>query len=271
MTRNQYRKQWLKWRGVYDVIAFRAFNDAIKAAIERMPIDSITYDNYRFVVPLNVQPAPLTAAYNFVYSTIGLRHGRRVGFGINREIKRFDNDLFSRFFQNSIIDWIRENVGSRIVSVSDTISKRIGRLIEVAAEQGMSVDEMQKYLREKLDDPAFSKYQANRIAKTEVTGAANHAASVAAENSGIVLEKIWISTKDGRTRRKPKDQFDHVHMDGVAVGQYDKFTLRSKGGIVDEIEYPGDPKGSAGDVISCRCTHAYRPIRDSDGFVISTN
>lgn len=269
MTINQYRKQWLKWRGVYDVIAFRAFNKAIKASIERMPYDNITYDNYRFVVPLNIQLAPISAAYNFVYSAIGLRHGRRVGFGINREIKRFDNDLFSRFFQNSIIEWIRENVGSRIVSVSETIAKRISRLIEVAAEEGMSVDEMQKYLRKKLNDPSFSKYQANRIAKTEVTGAANHAAAVAAENSGIMLEKVWISTKDGRTRRIPKDQFDHVHMDGVTVGQFEKFTLRSRGGIIDELEFPGDPRGSAGDVIQCRCTHAYRAMRDDDGFVIT--
>lgn len=269
MTINQYRRQWLKWREAYDVIAFRAFNKALKASIERMPVDNITYDNYRFVVPLNVQLGPITAAYNFVYSTIGLRHGRRVGFGINREMKRFDNDLFSRFFQNSIIDWIRENVGSRIVSVSETISKRISRLIEVASEQGMSVDEMQKYLRKKLNDPSFTKYQANRIAKTEVTGASNHAAAVAAENSGIVLEKIWISTKDGRTRRIPRDQFDHMHMDGVAVGQYEKFTLRSKGGIVDQLEFPGDTRGSAGDVIQCRCTHAYRAMRDADGFVIT--
>lgn len=269
MTRNQYRRQWLKWRETYDVIAFRAFNKALKASIERMPVDNITYDNYRFVIPLNVQLAPITAAYNFVYSTIGLRHGRRVGFGINRELKRFDNDLFSRFFQNSIIDWIRENVGDRIVSVSETIAKRIGRLVEVASEEGMSVYEMQRYLRKKINDPAFTRYQATRIARTEVTGAANHAAAEAADNSGIVLEKVWIATKDGRTRRKPKDQFDHMHMDGLSVDQFDKFTLRSKGGIVDELEFPGDPKGSAGDVIQCRCAVAYRPKRDADGFVIS--
>lgn len=269
MTRDEYRRQWLKWRDAYDIIAFRAFRKALKAAIEGMPFDNITYDNYRFVVPLNVQSQPIFEAYSFVYTTIGLTHGRRVGLGINREIKRFDNDLFSRFFQNSIIEWIRENVGYRIVSVSETIAKRIGRLIEVAADEGMSVYEMQKYLRKRVGDPSFTKYQALRIARTEVTGASNHAAAVAAENSGIVLEKVWIATKDGRTRRKPRDQFDHMHMDGVAVGQYDKFTLRSRGGIVDELEYPGAPNGSAGDVVNCRCTHAYKPMRDADGFVIT--
>lgn len=269
MTNDAYREQWEKWHHRYEVSAYRVFRRALKESIAGLNTDGVTYENYKIMVPLNVQRQPILRAYIQVYTNVGLTHGRRVGFGINREMKRFDNDLFSRFFQNSILDWIREHVGDRIVSVSETIAKRIGRLIEVAAEQGMSIEEMQKYLRERINDPKFTKYQALRIARTEVGGAANHAAVVAGENSGIVLEKVWISTKDNRTRRKPQDQFDHVHMDGVAVGQFDKFTLRSKGGIVDQIEYPGAPNGSAADVIQCRCTVAYRPMRDADGFVIS--
>jgi hypothetical protein len=269
MTNEAYRQQYLKWHEAYQIMAFRVFRNAVKESFAGLNVNNITYDNYKIVVPLNVHAEPIRRAYIEVYRSVGVMHGRRVGLGINREIKRFNNDLFSRFFQNNLTDWIRENVGSRIVSVSETVAKRIGRLVEVASQNGLSVDEMQKYLRKRLDDPNFTKYQAIRIARTEVGGAANHAATVAAENSGIVLEKVWIATKDKRTRRHPKDQYDHMHMDGKTVDLYEKFVLRSKGGTADKLLTPCDPKGQAGDVINCRCVVAHRPKRDENGFVIT--
>lgn len=263
-----YRRNWLKYQKSYEIKSYRIFHKALRASYSGLNPDGVTYDNYQTMIALNIMNAPIQYAYIEVYRSVGLTHGRRVGYGINREIKRFDNDLFSRSFLNSIVEWVRENVGDRIVSVAETMAKRIGRLVEVALEQGLSTQEMQVFLRRKLNDPSFTRYQALRIARTEVTTATNYAASQSAENSGIVLEKVWISTIDVRTRRKPRDQFDHLHMNGQTVEQNEKFVLRSKNGIVDNMDYPGDVKGSAGDIIQCRCTHAFRPKRDSDGFVI---
>lgn len=268
MNLNTYRKTWLKYQKAYEIKSYRIFHKALQSSYNGLNPDGVTYDNYKTIIALNIMIQPIQEAYNEVYRTVGLTHGRRVGFGINREIKRFNNDLFSRSFLNSILDWVRDNVGDRIVSVADTMAKRIGRLVEVALEQGLSTQEMQVFLRRKLNEPSFTRYQALRIARTEVTTASNYAASQAAENSGILLEKIWISTIDIRTRRKPRDQFDHLHMNGQSVGQNEKFVLRSKNGIVDNMDYPGDVKGSAGDIIQCRCTHAFRPKRDENGFAI---
>ncbi|QHJ81918.1 MAG: hypothetical protein [Bacteriophage sp.] len=268
MTNEQYYLQYSKWRDAYDIKAFRIFRKALNQSFASMPIDNITFENYKIIIKLNIQQLPIQLAYFEVYRTIGLTHGKRVGNGINREIKRFNNDLFSREFLDSIVEWVRGNVASRIVSVSDTMAKRIERLVEVSIEQGFSVLEMQKYLTKTLGSPSFTKFQALRISRTEVTTATNHAANEAGVNAGIVLEKLWISAIDGRTRRKPRDQFDHFHMDGQTVGQFEKFVLRSKNGVVDNIDYPGDPKGSAADTIQCRCVHAFRPIRDEQGFVV---
>lgn len=269
MNITQYRKQWLKYQKAYEIKSYRIFHKALRASYNGLNPDGVTYDNYKTMIALNIMVQPIKEAYSEVYRTVGLTHGRRVGFGINREIKRFDNDLFSRSFLNNILEWVRGNVGDRIVSVAETMSKRIGRLVEVALEQGLSTQEMQVFLRRKLNEPSFTRYQALRIARTEVTTASNYAASQAAENSGIVLDKYWVATKDAKTRRKPKDQFDHLHMDGVSVAQNEAFTLRSKNGIVDKLQYPGDPKGSAGDIIFCRCAVAFRPKRDENGFAIS--
>lgn len=268
MEISTYRKNWLKYQKAYEIKSYRIFHKALQASYNGLNPDGVTYDNYKTMIALNIMVQPIQVAYGEVYRSVGLTHGRRVGYGINREIKRFDNDLFSRSFLNSILDWVRDNVGDRIVSVADTMAKRIGRLVEVALEQGLSTQEMQVFLRRKLNDPSFTRYQALRIARTEVTSASGYAATQAAENSGILLDKFWVATKDSKTRRKPEDQFDHLHMDGVSVGQNETFTLRSKKGIVDHLQYPGDPKGSAGDIIFCRCVVAYRPRRDSQGFAI---
>lgn len=269
MNITAYRKQWLKYQKAYEIKSYRIFHKALRASYSGLNPDGVSYDNYKTMIALNIMIQPIQEAYNEVYRTVGLTHGRRVGFGINREIKRFNNDLFSRSFLNSILDWVRDNVGDRIVSVAETMAKRIGRLVEVALEQGLSTQEMQVFLRRKLNEPSFTRYQALRIARTEVGGASNHAATVAAENSGILLDKVWVAGKTIRTRRKPRDQWDHFHMDGITVGQNEKFVLRSKNGITDELDHPCAANGSAGDVINCMCVVAYRPRRNAEGFVIT--
>lgn len=268
MTNSEYRAQWLKWQGSYERYAYRVFKRSLSESIATLNVDNVTYDNYKIVIPLNVQQRPIYNAYLLIYRKVGLTHGRRIGNGINREIKRFTYDLFSVKFLENLVEWVRENCSVQIVSTTNTVAKRIQRLVETALDQGLSVQKMQAYLRKRLNDPNFTKYQATRIARTVVGGAANHGAAVSADESGIVLDKVWISRKDKLTRRVPEDQFDHVQMDGVSVGQYDKFEVPSKLGT-ELLDHPCDPKGSAGDVINCRCAVAYRPRRDENGFVIT--
>lgn len=272
MTNNEYRTQWLRWHAGYEIISFRIVNKALKESFNRLPIDNITYDNYMHVVPLNVHIEPISKAYVELYKRVGLLHGKRVGLGINREIKRFDNDFFSFYFLDKIINWVRDNTYERVRSVTETVSKRITRLIEVSFERGLNVEEMRDYLFKKINEPSFTKYDALRIARTETTTAANHAAAVSGESAGIVLEKVWISTKDSRTRDPLRNhsKWSHVRQDGKAVGQFDKFIMRSSDGRTNEMNYPGDPEGSVDNIVMCRCTVAYRPMRDKDGFVITS-
>ena len=37
----------------------------------------------------------------------------------------------------------------------------------------------------------------------------------------------------------------------------EKFVVVSKDGQTDEIDFPGDPRGQAANVINCRCTIIY--------------
>lgn len=268
MNVESYRLQWLKWQRQYETRAYTIFRKALLATANRIPINNLTYQNYKQVIALNIHTSAIEQAYIDVYTIIGIIHGNRVGRGINRELKDYSKPLFNEYFQNTIIDWVRENCGLNIISVSETLSKRIIALVEQSASENLTLDEMQRFIRNNLNSASLSRYEVLRIARTEVGAAANHAALVSGETSEIVLEKVWISSHNARTRRKPQDQFDHYNMNGVSVEQNEKFVMPGKGGIIDRIDFPCDPNGSAGNIIQCRCAVALRPKRDSNGFVI---
>lgn len=268
MTSEQYRLQYLKWHRGYERRAYTIFRKAMVETVGRLNIDNLTYSNYHVIVPLNITIESIRKAYQDVYLQIGLIHGNRIGRGINRDIKDYSAPLFNEQFQNTIIEWVRANLGNRIISVTDTIVKNIMALVEYSLGENLTVEQMQKYIRDNIGRKVLSRYQVLRIARTETGGAANHAAIVSGETSGIVLEKVWISSHDARTRRKPRNQFDHYDMNNVAVDQYGLFTLTSTNGTIDRIEYPCSPKGSAANVIQCRCAVALRPKRDVNGLVI---
>jgi len=58
-----------------------------------------------------------------------------------------------------------------------------------------------------------------------------------------VQEKEWLSTMDDRVRDA------HANANGQVVKINQSFSV---GG--EQLRYPGDPMGSAGNTISCRCT-----------------
>lgn len=73
-----------------------------------------------------------------------------------------------------------------------------------------------------------------------------------AERLGIVLQKRWLATLDGRTRH------DHAMANGQTVAIDAPFDV---GGY--EMEYPADPKAPAFLVYNCRCTM----VAEVKGFV----
>ena len=106
--------------------------------------------------------------------------------------------------------------------------------------QGESMDKIAKRLRNVQE---MNKTQAIRSARTIVTGAENKGRQdsyARAEADGIILQKEWLSTNDGRTRHS------HAMLDGAIVDQDKKFE--------NGLMYPGDPSGRPEEVYNCRCT-----------------
>jgi hypothetical protein len=83
--------------------------------------------------------------------------------------------------------------------------------------------------------------RATRIARTESTSSYN-AGSLAALSDEGVTHKEWVATNDSRTRRTHRDA------DGQVRPIDEPFEVgRSR------LQMPGDPRGSAREVINCRC------------------
>lgn len=125
--------------------------------------------------------------------------------------------------------------------------------------QGESIRDMAKRIVHITDR---NRAAAIRNARTMVTGAENRGRNDSykqLEERGVVLNKVWMATPDGRTRDW------HLDMDGQEVGLDEVFI----DGLGNELEYPGDPGGSPETVYNCRCTMVTNVIgfRNSDGTI----
>ena len=101
--------------------------------------------------------------------------------------------------------------------------------METRLSSGLSLEEAVSEVQKQVRGRGFYRWQTLRIARTESTSAANFGALQSSHVSGFVMEKEWISAEDARTRGFENTQgFDHYHMNGVKVGEKEKFVLNSK-------------------------------------------
>lgn len=133
-----------------------------------------------------------------------------------------------------------EVIRQRITSVADTTRSQIISAVARGYSDGLGQIGIGKYIRDLI--PSMSTARAGLIARTETHGAANFGAAEAAKETGLPLRKEWISAEDARTRP------DHDAANGQVVGRDEPFRV---GG--EALDYPGDPAGSAGNTINCRC------------------
>jgi len=128
--------------------------------------------------------------------------------------------------------------------------KLINQAIADAATQGLDERATAALLRSRMTEQSVSlaTLRSRVIARTEAHNASTAATQAAAEASEIPMKRQWVAAQGERTRE------DHSAADGQTVGMNQPFIV---GG--EELMYPGDPNGSAENVINCRCVCAYIP------------
>jgi hypothetical protein len=174
------------------------------------------------------------------------------------EVKSAETDLFAyvilQYLQTQGLDQLASDI-------TNTTKEQIRRYLVQSAEQNLTLPETIVLLR----GAGITDYRAELIARTETGKAANIGSMTGAVSTGLVTMKEWIAAKDNRTRRIPRDQFDHLNMDGIKIPMDATFKLQNKKGGFEFMLHPCDPSGSAGDVCNCRCTLGFEAQRDKNG------
>lgn len=230
--------------------AYRIVRRNVLNIVKSIPFNNMAKLTYQSLIYSNVTEGQIKQMYREIYTLLCQPQYKRTQRQLKAEIS----------FEEVIAQWLNTNAGLRIVSVHSTLIEAIIKVIAEGYEQNLSVAEITRNLQNRF---GWFKAQALRIARTETTTATNLATYLAAENSEYELQKTWISAQDNRTRRPPKSPFDHLDMNGVTVDAERPFFV---GG--DELEYPGDPNGQAGNIINCRCKVVFTIKEDDDGLPI---
>lgn len=233
-----------KLRQRQEIQAYRIVRRNVLKIVNAIPFNNMSKMTYNALIYANVTEAQIKEMYNEIYTTLGKPHYKRIQKSIKSEID----------FESIISTWLNQNAGLRIVSVHDTLIESIVKVIADGYENNLSVADITRNLQRQF---GWYKAQALRIARTETTTATNAATVMAAQSSSLVLEKTWVSVQDNRTRRKI---YDHLDMNGQKVDEFAPFFV---GG--ENLEYPGDLKGSAGNTINCRCKVVFTVKLDENG------
>lgn len=160
--------------------------------------------------------------------------------------------------------FLEQGLTQLVNGITSTTKETIRKILIQGMQEGWSILQMMK----EIEKAGINVYRAELIARTETTRAANQGAMLGAISTGLLTVKEWISITDDRTRRIPRNDYDHLHMDGKTTPIDEPFTVPGLR-TIDIMEYPGDSNGSAGNVCNCRCTVGFEVVRDSTGKPVS--
>lgn len=173
---------------------------------------------------------------------------------------------------NTYADEFLQYAYNRMVGVGEDLWRNIRAELEAGHAAGEGIKEIAARLTQVA---GLTAPRANTVARTELISAANagsYLQVVAAGFDNSDTTKIWLATEDSRTR------LSHRHADDQDVPLLDEFSVDIYSGDVktgtEEMEFPGDPVATPGNVINCRCSLAFEfsddegdDVLTADGFV----
>jgi len=166
---------------------------------------------------------------------------------------RVDNYLFVKRADNAFFTELLEKftfrVGANHISdIDSTTRKQLQRVLVAGQKDGLPLPQISKNIRERFS-PKFTRSRSATIARTETHSAAsfaNHQQGIEYQKIQPNLNKQWVAVNDDRTREA------HRIANGQVVSMDENFIVGGR-----PMEYTGDPKGGAANVINCRCAIIY--------------
>lgn len=229
----------------------RIKRDGLGAAQSSLGLDLWSKDLMKIFESLYKEAAVLFG--NSVYRALKIESNRKgMTFGFNRE------------WTQQMMDFLMAQGFALVSDITSTTKTKLLVIVKKGIEEGLSVDEIVRIIKSD-EQIAYAAFRARRIVRTEVMRSSNMASMMAADSHDFYVDKQWISARDNRTRRIPRNQFDHVELDGVIVKYDETFDETGKDGEPVAAMQPGDISAPPGFTINCRCTVAFIPKRDKNG------
>jgi hypothetical protein len=225
--RTPFRRQYYKVLNRY----FKEFANKVEIAYQ-------TRSQIMLDAELRKQKDKLKLILNTLYRTVAFSFK-------DYALGRFFSKDFDSDFEKELSEFIDFNTSVWAGEIDETTRKRLAKVIDNSYNDGLSVEATGVALRNTVI--GMGVYRANLISRTEVHRVASFANEAVAENMKIDgTVKEWVAIQDNRTR------VSHSIASGQRVDLKEFFVV---GG--ERLKYPGDPRGSAGNTINCRCASIY--------------
>lgn len=158
----------------------------------------------------------------------------------SREIKDTDN-----IFWDHMKAWMQFETARQVTMINSTTRNVLQGIITASLNEGLSYVQTAKKIREL--SPISNANRAMTIARTET-----HTIYSKSVNETIISSPAQVATKEWMAALDSRTRDPHVTANGQNVRMKDFFMV-----FGESLEYPGDPRGSAANIINCRCIALY--------------
>jgi len=169
-----------------------------------------------------------------------LEEFQRIGAVYNQEVHRRLKEKQYTIFWIYFFQWLKLYAAEKVTKIDETTKDILKNIIEVKKLDGYSNVMIAGFITENID--SLTNYRSARIARTEVHTGTNTAIHESVALTERVQEHEWGGALDERERSA------HAAAEGQRVPMDQPFLV-----MAEELRYPGDPNGSAANVINCRC------------------
>lgn len=166
--------------------------------------------------------------------------------------KSIEDDLYLSVYERHMQQLVStSDYAKRINTITNTTSERINTVIQSVMTEGelggYGIDKIRQSLTDAIGASIRGnvRARAKAIAQTEMISASNQASTYAADSTGLEYRKYWSTSHLQGIRPT------HImaEQDSIQRGGYKKDERFANG-----LLFPGDPAGSAEEVVNCRCT-----------------
>ena len=259
---NKVNRQKLAFERYYEQEFYKVILDQINPIMDNWEFMMVPEDVIS--AAMNIRPDGFKAVYLDLYRRVGVEFGKYAVESLKGEetdlVTKNDGlqtlldnpDSFTWIWATQVNSWVLQNVGDRIVSVTETSKKEVIRIVrnivQQAIDEGLSTPETMALLEQQIpvEWRRSGKFRSNTIARTEVLTAANEGNYRGAVATGLQLKKRWLARLDGRERDS------HRYANGQVQELKNPYDV---GGVA--MMRPGDIRAPADEVINCRCVEQY--------------